>query len=161
MKKQTWVIIGLIIIILIAVVSFMRPKAAAHNAAAPMIPAPTPSASSTPQLPAGVTLMTSTNVAFASSQEYSHAHEVFPTQSADAKKALSAYTVSSQALGGGAYNVTLENGAEGVKGQTLTVGPGQKVYFVEKSTGDDNPAEDSSTKDDYLVAVDAQGMILQ
>ena len=109
----------------------------------------------------GVPLMQSTGQPFAQYAYVSSAHEIFPTPAADATKALGAFSFSKTDLGGGAFRITLTNSNEGYKGQSVVVGSGQTVYFIERSTGDDSDAEDSVTTDDILVAVDAQGNILK
>ena len=104
--------------------------------------------------------MTSTGQAFASSPDYSAAHEVFPTPSSDAQRVLDGLTIQKTDLGGGNVSVALAKNGTTVN-QTVTVGPGQTVYFIEKTSMDDAPNQDIGTRDDYLVAVDAHGDILQ
>lgn len=159
MKKGIAIALGAGIV-LVGIISIMH-----QSTPATAITASATAATQTQQTPTPATstasVMQSTNTAFASSPEYAHAHEVFPTAASDLKTALGAFTFSKTNLGNNQTKITLANGAEGYKGQSVTVVPGQKVYFVEKSRGDDSDAEDSFTKDDYLVAVDAQGNVLQ
>jgi hypothetical protein len=108
-----------------------------------------------------VPLMQSTGQKFSQYAYVSKAHEVYPTLAADTTKALGAFSFAKTSLGNGEYRITLTNNAEGYKGQSVVVGAGQSVYFIERSTGDDSAAEDSVTTDDILVAVDAQGNILK
>ncbi len=105
--------------------------------------------------------MQSTGKLFVQSADYNYAHKVYPIPSADAAQALGAFSVATSSAGNGATRVTLTNGAEGYSDQSVIVLPGQTVYFVERSSRDDTATEDSGTRDDYLVAVDAQGMVLQ
>ena len=159
--KRSIIVVFVLVIIAIAVY-VMVTRSASSTAPAPAATtnvAPAQSASSS--LPAGVTLMQSTGVPFASSADYASSHELYPIEAADAKVALGAFSFTTKDLGGGVTQVTLTNGTEGYQGQSVVVGQGQSVYFIEKSTRDDSPTEDSGTKDDYLVAVDAQGTILQ
>ena len=87
--------------------------------------------------------------------------EVFPTPVATAAKALGAFSITKTSLGNNTFKVTLANSAEGSVQQSVTVTGDQKVYFIERSSGDDSASEDSVTTDDMLVAVDAQGNILK
>ena len=49
-----------------------------------------------------------------------------------------------------------------VSGQSASqVAAGQSVYFIEPANRDDSATEDSITTDDSLIAVDAQGYMLQ
>ena len=104
--------------------------------------------------------------AFASSPDYAYATEVYPTPASDATSMLGAFTIKKSDLGGGQTKVTLVNGGEAAEGsgyqdQSVTVNAGQSVYFIEKTPRDDTTSEDSNTKDDYLVVVDAQGNLVQ
>ncbi len=120
-------------------------------------PLPAAAASAVSSVP----LMQSTGQQFSQYKYFTKAHEIYPALAADTKTALGAFSYSKQDLGGGVYKFTLTNDAEGYKGQSVTVGPGQSVYFIEPATGDDSASEDSITTDDSLVAVDAQGSILK
>lgn len=114
----------------------------------------TASSSTAPQTQSNGTL-------FSQYQYASKAHELYPTLAADAKTALGAFSYTKTNLGGGSYRFTLTNSAEGFKGQSVVVGPGQTLYFIEPSRGDDSGTEDSITTDDFFVVVDAQGHILK
>ena len=98
---------------------------------------------------------------FTQYKNYSKAHEIFPVLAADTKKALGAFSYTEVSLGNNTYRFTLTNGAEGYKGQSVVVTAGQSVYFIEPAAGDDSASEDSITTDDSLVAVNAQGYVLQ
>jgi len=108
-----------------------------------------------------VPLMQSTAEQFSQYKYFTKAHEIFPTLAADTTKALGAFSYSKEDLGNNVYRFTLTNSAEGYKGQSVVVGAGQSVYFIEPATGDDSATEDSITTDDILMAVDAQGNILK
>ena len=130
------------------------PPAAA--AAAPVVSNAAPvSASST------VPLMQSTGALFSQYQNASKAHEIFPTPSADIVQTMGAFGYTKESLGNNIYRITLTNSAEGYVGQSVVVSGDQSVYFVELSARDDTASEDSFTKDDFLMAVDAQGNILK
>ncbi len=105
--------------------------------------------------------MQSTGMLFTQYKNYAKAHEVFPTLGTDTKKAMGAFSYTQENLGNNTYRITLTNSAEDYQGQSVVVGEGQSVYFIEPSAGDDSASEDSITTDDSLVAVDAQGYILQ
>lgn len=113
------------------------------------------------QSTSSVPLMQSTAQLFSQYKYTSKAHEVFPTLATGTKAALGAFGYSKTSLGGGAYRFTLTNNAEGYKGQSVVVGAGQTLYFIEPSQGDDSASEDSITTDDFFVVVDAQGHILK
>ncbi|MDR3572157.1 MAG: hypothetical protein P4L81_08325 [Candidatus Pacebacteria bacterium] len=108
-----------------------------------------------------VPLMSSTGVLFTQYKNYSKAHEIFPTLASDTKKAMGAFGYTQTDLGNNTYKITLTNKAENYSGQSVIVTAGQSVYFIEPATGDDSATEDSITTDDSLVAVDAQGYMLQ
>jgi hypothetical protein len=108
-----------------------------------------------------VPLMQSTGALFSQYQYASKAHEIYPALASDTKTALGAFSYAKTDLGGGAYRFTLTNNAEGFKGQSVVVGQGQTLYFIEPSRGDDSASEDSITTDDFFVVVDAQNHILK
>jgi hypothetical protein len=156
--KRNIIIIAVVLIVIVAAYALWNQNTA--PAAAPAT-SPAPTQTTATNTTSGAPLMQSTGVAFSSSPDYARSHEVYPTMASDAKQALSAFSITTKDLGSGATQVTLTNGAEGYQGQSVVVGPGQSVYFIEKSTGDDSDTEDSSTRDDYLLAVDAQGNMLK
>ena len=166
MNKKTIVLGIIVVVVVIAGASLYINNSGSSAATTPVavtqtqaVANPVPvSASSTAST---VPLMQSTGQQFSQYKYFSKAHEVYPTLAADTKTALGAFSYSKQDLGGGVYKFTLTNNAEGYKGQSVTVGPGQSVYFIEPATGDDSATEDSITTDDSLVAVDAQGNILK
>ena len=108
-----------------------------------------------------VPLMQSTGALFSQYKYFSKAHEVFSTLAADTKTAMGAFSYTKTDLGNGTYQITLTNNAEDYKGQSVFVGAGQSVYFIEPFKSDDSASEDSITTDDSLVVVDAQGYILK
>jgi hypothetical protein len=118
-------------------------------------------ATTTVKASSSVSLMVSTNNAFAQYQYASKAHEIFPVTATDLKTTMGAFSFSKVMIAPNVYKITLTNSAEGYKGQSVTVSSDQKVYFIERSTADDAPHEDSATADDMFIAVDAQGNILK
>ena len=108
-----------------------------------------------------VPLMQSTGILFSQDKYFSKAHEIFPMLAADTTKALGAFSYTKEGLGNNVYKITLTNNTEGYQGQSVIMSAGQSVYFIESSSGDDSATEDSGTRDDTLVAVDAQGYELK
>jgi len=149
-----------VVVLGVAATSYLGGRSA-NPADSAAVAAAQPDAAAAAAATSSEALMQSTGVVFAQSADYKYAHEIYPAQAADATKTLGAFSFSTINRGGGIVQVTLTNGAEGYLGQSVVVGPGQTIYFVEKSSRDDTDQEDSSTRDDYLVAVDAQGMVLQ
>lgn len=98
---------------------------------------------------------------FAQSSDAPYAHELYPTVATDAAASLGAFSYHVTDLGNGTHAVTIDNNTEGYTPQSVTVTTGQSVYFIERSPRDDTNQEDSGTRDDYLVAVDANGYVLQ
>ena len=164
MNKKA-IVIGIIgIIVIVGVVSLVlnnlgttvstTPTTVTTQTQATSTPSPVSSSSTVP-------LMQSTTALFTQYKNYSKAHEIFPTLATSTKQAMGAFSYTKTSLGSGTYKITLTNNAEDYSGQSVTVTTGQSVYFIEPSTGDDSASEDSITTDDSLVAVDAQGYILQ
>lgn len=121
-------------------------------------PATTPTPSST----ADAQLMKSTGQLFTSSQDYSYAYRIFPTFVSDqAKQAIDGFDMKTENLGNNLFRITLTAKNSSYKSQILTVSGDQKIYFIETSWGDDEPTADYALHDDYAVAVDSQGYILQ
>lgn len=166
MNKSTVVggIIGVIVVI--GGVSLLENNKSATTVSVQpvsVVPQRTPAASN--PAPVAVTntapLMQSTGAQFSQYKYFSKSHQIFPTLAADTKKALGAFNYKQEDLGNNVYRFTLTNDAEGYKGQSVIVGGGQSVYFIEPANGDDSASEDSITTDDSLVAVDVQGNILK
>lgn len=120
------------------------------------------SSSTTPTSTTAANLMKGTGQLFTSSPDYAYAYRIFPTMVSDqAKQALDGFDMKTENLGNNIFRVTLTATNRNYKSQTLTVSGDQKIYFVETSFGDDAPGQDYELRDDYAVAVNAQGYILQ
>jgi hypothetical protein len=107
-------------------------------------------------------LMKSTGQLFANSRYASNAYEVYPTL--DPQKgaaALSGFALQTQNLGNGVTRVTLAAKQSNYHTQSFIIGAGQKLYFIERSFGDDFGDQDENYGDDMGIAVDAEGHILQ
>ncbi len=115
-----------------------------------------PAASTT--LPA----MRSTGQLFKDSPDYQYAYRIFPTLvSGAAKQALSGFDMKTTDLGNNTYRVDLTTRESQYHSQSFTVMGDQKIYFIERSLGDDSGNNDLVYGDDHAVAVDARGYILQ
>jgi hypothetical protein len=100
---------------------------------------------------------------FRDSPVYASAYQIFPgTLSADAKKAMNGFMTQTQSMADGTVVVTMTATNPEYKNQTYTVKPGETLYFIEKSLGDDAVGEnkDNYLADDTAVVVDAQGVLL-
>jgi hypothetical protein len=125
------------------------------------------SASSSPVSSIGVglnlpPLMQSTLTLFAATTDYQNAYRIYPTfNSAKAKQAISGYTLKVDSLGNNEFRVNLIGKTSAAPNQFFIVSGDQKVYFVERSFGDDSTNSDELAGDDKAVAVDSKGYILQ
>lgn len=105
--------------------------------------------------------MQSTKQLFSQSPDYAKAYLIYPTANAAAKKALAGFNLTIKDLGNGTTQVSLPTKTQTDEVQSFVVSKGQKVYFVEKTMRDDSLDTDTYLGDDYGVAVDANGFILQ
>ena len=165
MNKKVLVLGIIAVVVIIAGVSFyMNSSTGVTNPAptGPAVPGTQPvSPTTTSNASTAKSAMTSTGQLFSQYPYANKSFEVFPTSVATAAKALGAFSITQTSLGNNTYKVILANSAEGSVQQSVTVTGDQKVYFIERSSGDDSATEDSVTTDDILVAVDAQGTILK
>ncbi len=82
------------------------------------------------------------------------------TASTDAKQALDGFDMQTATQADGSIKVTLTAKRSGYSNQAYTVTPGQKLYFIETSMGDDGPDFDENLGDDTAVLVDQDGYIV-
>ena len=157
MNKKIIVFVIIIVVVLAGVVSLLR---SSSNSVTNNTPTPIVQNQINSQ-PVLASSSASTGQPFSQYKYFSKSHEIFPTLASDTKKALAAFSYTKTDLGNNSYRFTLTNSAEGFQGQSVVVSNGQSLYFIERSTGDDSASEDSSTKDDMFVVVDAQGNILK
>ncbi len=75
--------------------------------------------------------------------------------------ALSGFTVDKKTQPDGSMSVTLTAHKAGYVSQSYTVMPGEKLYFIERSLGDDGDNDDATLADDHAVLVDANGYVVQ
>jgi hypothetical protein len=99
----------------------------------------------------------SSGVLFSAQQYSNYAYLIAPgNMSQQAKSALDGYTMSARPLSNGSENVTL--GVAGTSRQgSLVLTPGEKLYVIETSFGDDGPGYDGSFGDDGFVLVNQSG----
>lgn len=163
MNKKVVVTGVLAVIVVAGGVSLFMNNSGTPASGAPVVAAQTQQpANVVPVAPSStVPLMQSTGSPFSQYKYFSKSHEVYPTLATGTVKAMGAFSYTKEDLGNNIYKFTLTNNAEGYSGQSVIVGAGQSVYFIEPSMGDDSATEDSITTDDSLVAVDAQGNILK
>lgn len=82
--------------------------------------------------------------------------------SPDAQAALAGFQLNKTALPNGNTTITLTpTGAPSdYKFQSFTLRPGDKLYFLETSFGDDAPQQDVNLRDDTGILVDSSGCII-
>jgi preprotein translocase subunit SecG len=83
--------------------------------------------------------------------------------SSQAQEAIIGFQLNSTPNPDGSTSYTLTATKQGYVSQAYTVQPGQSLYFIERSLGDDNAADndDFNLGDDFAVVVDANGYIIQ
>ncbi len=83
-----------------------------------------------------------------------------PTMDSATKQALAGFSVKRTVLSNGTIQVDLTAQRSGYRSQTYMLEPGQKLYFIETSFGDDAASREFSLGDDAAVKVDANGYVL-
>lgn len=119
----------------------------------PASPAPAPGQGAAPS---------SSAVKFSDMPVAAAAVQIAPgTLSDAAKAALSGFTMDSVQQADGSLLVTLTETQRGMSNQ-ITLKPGQALYFIETSYGDDPlPNGETSLGDDGYVVVDQNGYVVQ
>ncbi len=74
--------------------------------------------------------------------------------------ALAGFQVQKQTLADGSLQVTLKALRQEYHDQTYVVQPGERLYFIETSFGDDRGSQEYNLGDDTGVLVDANGYII-
>lgn len=82
------------------------------------------------------------------------------TISPDAETALAGFQVQRETQPDGSLKVTLKALQSEYHDQSYVVQPGQKLYFIEESMGDDVDGKDYSLSDDTAVLVDSDGYVI-
>ena len=104
----------------------------------------------------------STRVLFADSPFAANAYLISTdTYDAQTQQALSGFRVDKKTLTDGSMQITLNAQNTEYHTQTYTVAPGEKLYFIERSLGDDGGNQDINIHDDRAILVDGQGYIVQ
>jgi hypothetical protein len=83
-----------------------------------------------------------------------------PSLSDSSRAALAGFNYSRQVMADGSENITLVALSPDYQGGSFTVRPGQKLYFVETSFGDDAGNGEYSMGDDSAVMVDSGGYVV-
>lgn len=99
---------------------------------------------------------------FSDSPIFKYAHQIAPGMlSDDAKTALNGFTMTQTTDAGGSLVVTLTPKESDDQKQEYSLKSGEKLYFVEMTTGDDqiDSATDNNLRDDYGVIVDSNGSV--
>lgn len=78
----------------------------------------------------------------------------------DAKIAIIGFGIKKTVNADGTTTIALTSNNPEYKDQTYTLQPGQKLYFVETSSGDDSSNQDRFLGDDRGVIVDADGYVV-
>lgn len=77
------------------------------------------------------------------------------------KAALAGFGYNRTAMPDGSLNVTLTALSPQYQGGSFLVEPGQKLYFIETSFGDDSGDAEYNMGDDMAVLVDSDGYVVQ
>jgi len=78
-----------------------------------------------------------------------------------AQNAISGFSLSKTALADGSVNITLKALNSEYTDRSYTVQPGQSLYFIEMSGGDDSPPNgERYINDDSAVIVDSNGYVV-
>lgn len=151
-KKIAFIIV--IIIIILGIWMFWVKPSTVNAPVSENVPPASPTLATKP--------MTSTGELFATSKYFSKAYEVYPNPDPqNGARVLSGFSVQIDDLGNGLSRVTLVAKQSNYKTQSVVLSVGQKLYFYERSLGDDSNDQDLNYGDDMGIAVDANGYIMQ
>jgi len=99
---------------------------------------------------------------FSNSPYYSYAYQIFPgVLSADAQKAITGFNLDLKNNQDGSVTMTLNATNQEYQTQEYTMKPGEKLYFIERSLGDDSDGDEHFLGDDKAVVVNSEGYIVQ
>ncbi len=120
----------------------------------------------TPHTSTGKTIFTTSSVgtSFSNSPYYPYAYLIStPTLSSDAQEAITGFQLNTTSNSDGSTTYILTALKQSYYNQTYTIQPGQQLYFIERSMGDDNVADndDYNLGDDFAIVVDSSGNIVQ
>jgi len=105
-----------------------------------------------------------TSMKFSDSPYYPYRYLISgDTLSPDAQNAITGFNLSKTSNSDGTTTYTLTALKSEYVSQTYTLQPGQSLYFIERSMGDDDTAgnTDYNLGDDMAVVVDSNGNIVQ
>ena len=160
-NTKTYIILGVVVLILVVIAgALLLSGHKTPNSSRQLSNVPT-NQNQTQNQPAGTG---ASKQLFKDSPEYQYAYQIFPgTMSAQAKTAMSGFSMKTTTLADGSTRVSLTSTNPNYKNQSYTVKKGYSLYFVERNTVDDNPSQDSDRLylDDSAVIVDPNGYIAQ
>lgn len=111
------------------------------------------------------TEIATTSKKFSDQPYYKFAYRIDPTNlnnmNSSMQKIFSGFRVTTINNADGSFVVNLTPTNTEYHAQSYTVKQGQKLYFIEKSMGDDNGVKDSYYADDTAVVVDQNGDVIQ
>lgn len=103
-----------------------------------------------------------TSVKFSDQPYYNQSYLISgDTLSPEAQAALSGFSLDKKPNSDGTVQITLKALQPQYHDQQFTLKPGEQLYFIEKTLGDDQPDQDNNTRDDSGVVVDSQGNVVQ
>ncbi len=166
-STMTAVITAIVVILIVtAVVLFMR-NSSGSNAGTTTSQGGSQAASATQgqtqNAQGGTQGQTTQRVKLADTRYWNYAHLISGDAPLDqgAQAAISGFHMEKQNLSDGSVQITLKAISPQYHDQQYVVKPGQKLYFIEGSFGDDAGGNEYALGDDTAVVVDADGYIVQ
>lgn len=139
------------ILIILPAIVLLTVACTSNNKSQPLNQTPTATQSTT---------TTVTPQKFSDSTDYQSAVLISgDTLSAEAQKSLTGFSLSRQLQMDGSISINLKALESGYQSMKFIVKPGQQLYFVDRSLGDDSGKE-YNQRDDYGIIVDSQGYIV-
>ncbi|HTY44351.1 MAG TPA: hypothetical protein VMC80_03845 [Patescibacteria group bacterium] len=83
------------------------------------------------------------------------------TLSPEAQQAITGFQINKAANSDGTTTYNLIASNPEYQNQSYTLQPGQSLYFIERSLGDDNDGTEGFLGDDHAIIVDSNGYIVQ
>ncbi|MDD4989378.1 MAG: hypothetical protein PHV42_03045 [Candidatus Pacebacteria bacterium] len=152
---STKTIFAVIIILVLIILGWIFYSGSSNN------PSPVTSNSSAP-LTSGTN---SSAVKFADQPYAQYAYQIDPANlnamDVNTKQALSGFNVTAKNNADGTVTVSLTSTNPEYHNQSYTLKSGDKLYFIERSLGDDGGGEEAFLGDDTAVVVDANGNVIQ
>jgi len=81
--------------------------------------------------------------------------------SSEAQQAISGFNINKQTNSDGTTTINLVALNPEYQNQSYTLQPGQSLYFIERSMGDDGNGSETFLGDDHAIVVDSNGYIIQ